>query len=74
MDIRKSVLIGRASTAMFDLIEAADACRIDLEMSYAFGGALLGQIAGPIFDAIANTMVDAFAKRAEETACPASAS
>ena len=147
MDIRKSALIGRASTAMFDLIEAAehypafmpwcaaatvlsrdaevvvarievdyrgarfafttrnpkrrphwmaiglvegpfqrfcgewritdlapDACRIDLEMSYAFGGVLLGRVAGPIFDGIANTMVDAFARRAEETACPASAS
>lgn len=147
MDVRKSALIARASTAMFDLIEAAehypafmpwcaaatvlardenfvvaridvdyhgarfaittrnpkrrphwmgiglvagpfqrfsgewrltdlaaDACRIDFEMSWAMGGSLLDQIAGPIFDGIANSMVDAFARRAEETKCPASAS
>lgn len=139
MDIRKTALIARPSTAMFDLIEAAehypafmpwcagatilerddqvvvarisvdyrgarfefttrnpkrrphwmaigledgpferfagewqladlgpDACRIDFRLQYAFRGALLGRLAAPVFDAIANTMVDAFARRAEQ--------
>jgi ribosome-associated toxin RatA of RatAB toxin-antitoxin module len=144
VDIRKSALIGRSSSAMFDLIEAAehypafmpwcagatvlardesvvvariavdyrgarfafttrnpkrrphwmaigleegpferfegewrladlgpDACRIDFELRYAFASALLGRIAGPVFNAIADTMVDAFARRAEQTPLPA---
>ncbi len=40
-------------------------CRIDFALSYVFGGALLGRLAAPVFDAIADTMVDAFARRAE---------
>ena len=34
-------------------------------MSYEFAGAVLGRILGPLFDQIANTMVDAFIRRAE---------
>jgi ribosome-associated toxin RatA of RatAB toxin-antitoxin module len=43
----------------------ADACRIEFDLRYAFASALLGRLASPVFDAIADTMVDAFARRAE---------
>ncbi len=45
-----------------------DACRIEFELGYAFHSALLGRIAGPVFASIADTMVDAFARRAERGA------
>ena len=45
---------------------AADGCRIEFDLDYAFGGALLGRLAAPVFDSIADTMVDAFARRAEQ--------
>ena len=48
-----------------------DACRIDFELRYAFGNALLGRFAGPVFDHIANTMIDAFVCRAEQIPQPA---
>ena len=44
----------------------AQGCRIDFELRYAFGGTLLGRLAAPVFDSIADTMVDAFARRAEQ--------
>jgi ribosome-associated toxin RatA of RatAB toxin-antitoxin module len=40
-------------------------CRVDFELRYEFPSALLGRLSGPVFDSIANTMVDAFARRAE---------
>lgn len=45
---------------------AADACRIDFDLRYEWGGGLMGLLARPIFDDIANKMVDAFARRAEQ--------
>ena len=41
------------------------AAKIEYSMSYDFAGAVLGRILGPLFDQIANTMVDAFIRRAE---------
>lgn len=49
---------------------AAQGCRIDFELRYAFRSALLGRLAGPAFDTIADTMVDAFARRADEIPPP----
>lgn len=43
-----------------------DGCRIAFELRYAFRSALLGRLAAPVFDSIADTMVDAFVRRAEE--------
>lgn len=43
----------------------AGACRIEFDLRYAFAGALLGRLAAPVFGHIADTMVDAFARRAE---------
>lgn len=45
---------------------AAAACRIDFDLRYEWGGGLTGFLARPIFNEIANTMVDAFARRAEQ--------
>ena len=45
---------------------AADACRIDFDLRYEWGGGLMGLLARPVFSDIANTLVDAFARRAEQ--------
>jgi ribosome-associated toxin RatA of RatAB toxin-antitoxin module len=47
---------------------AADACRVELSLAYQLGSALLDRLAGPAFDHIANTFVDAFVRRADATA------
>lgn len=45
---------------------AQDACRIDFRLYYEFSNRLLETLVGPVFSYIANTMVDAFVKRAEK--------
>jgi ribosome-associated toxin RatA of RatAB toxin-antitoxin module len=42
------------------------ACRIELDLRYAFSGIALEAVVSPVFDRIANTLVDAFVKRAEQ--------
>lgn len=44
---------------------APDACRIDFELRYDFGSKLLGRLAAPVFGGIADTLVDAFVRRAD---------
>jgi len=46
---------------------AAEACKIEFLLRYEFDSALVGRLAGGVFDGIANTLVDAFARRAEST-------
>src|SRR5215831_12662321 len=41
-----------------------EACRIDFSLDYEFASRALGRLLEPLFDRIANTMVDAFARRA----------
>jgi ribosome-associated toxin RatA of RatAB toxin-antitoxin module len=41
------------------------ACRIELNLQYSFDS-MFGALVGPIFDKIANSLVDAFVKRAEQ--------
>lgn len=41
------------------------ACRVELQLDYGFDSAALAAVIGPVFDRIANSMVDAFIKRAE---------
>lgn len=43
----------------------ARAARIGFEMEYAFQGALVARALGPVFERIADTMVDAFKRRAD---------
>lgn len=46
------------------------ACRIDFELSYAFSGRALELVVSPVFDRIADTMVEAFVQRAEQVYGP----
>ena len=40
-------------------------CKVTLDLEYEFSSKLLGLAIGPVFTQIANTLVDAFCKRAE---------
>jgi ribosome-associated toxin RatA of RatAB toxin-antitoxin module len=42
------------------------ACKVELRLEYQFASRLLERAVGPVFNHIANTLMDAFAKRAEE--------
>ena len=46
---------------------AAEACKIEFTLRYEFDSALVGKLASGVFDGIADKLVDAFARRAEET-------
>lgn len=43
----------------------ADACKVELDLQYAFASATLATVVGPVFDHIADTMIDAFTQRAQ---------
>jgi ribosome-associated toxin RatA of RatAB toxin-antitoxin module len=43
-----------------------EACRIEFELRYAFASHALEVVVSPVFDRIANTLVDSFVKRAEQ--------
>ena len=49
---------------------ADEACRIEFMLRYEFDSALVGRLAGGVFEGIANTLVDAFARRAWESRPP----
>lgn len=42
-----------------------EACKIELALRYEFDSALVGRLARGVFDRIADTLVDAFARRAD---------
>lgn len=42
------------------------ACRIEFVLQYEFSSRTLGRLLAPLFDRIADTMVDAFVRRAQE--------
>ncbi len=43
----------------------ADGCRIEFELRYDFDHSVVGKLAGPVFDRVANTLVDAYVARAD---------
>ena len=45
---------------------APEACKIALTLRYEFVRALVGRLASGVFDRIADTLVDAFARRADQ--------
>jgi ribosome-associated toxin RatA of RatAB toxin-antitoxin module len=45
---------------------APNAARIEFSMAYELAGGLVGRALAPIFDSIADTMVDAFKRRADQ--------
>ncbi len=60
---------------LFTALEAPSAsggvaCRIDFDLRYAFSSRALEMVVSPVFDRIANTLVDAFVKRAEQVHGP----
>lgn len=48
-----------------DSAAAAQACRIDFELTYHFSSRALAVLISPVFDRIADTFVDAFVQRAQ---------
>jgi ribosome-associated toxin RatA of RatAB toxin-antitoxin module len=48
----------------------ASACRIEFDLRYAFANAALEALVSPVFDRIANTLVDSFVQRAEQVHGP----
>jgi len=49
----------------FDAL-AEDACKVSLDLEFEFSSKLLGLTFGPVFNQIANTLVDAFCVRAAD--------
>ncbi len=49
----------------------ADACKVAFTLDYEFDSAWVTSAAGPVFDRIANTLVDAFVQRALVIPCAA---
>ncbi len=45
---------------------APGACKIEFDLRYEFEAALVGRLAGPVFDRITDTLVDAFVRRVEQ--------
>ena len=48
----------------------AAACRIGFDLRYAFANTALEALVSPVFDRIANTLVDSFVQRAEQVHGP----
>lgn len=44
---------------------AAAGCKVELSLQYEFSSRLLEKLVGPVFGYVANSMVDAFVKRAQ---------
>ena len=42
-----------------------DACKVHLKLHFQFASGMVGKVVAPVFEGIANAMVDAFARRAE---------
>jgi len=40
------------------------ACKVSLDLDYEFSSKILGVVVGPVFNQVANTMVDSFVKQA----------
>jgi ribosome-associated toxin RatA of RatAB toxin-antitoxin module len=41
------------------------ACKVSLQLEYQFAGGVLGRLIAPVFESIAGSLIDAFARRAE---------
>jgi ribosome-associated toxin RatA of RatAB toxin-antitoxin module len=48
----------------FDALKSEQACRVNLDLEFEFDNAMMSLAVKPIFTAIANSLVDAFCKRA----------
>ena len=52
---------------------APDACKVVFSLDYAFASGVMTQLAGPVFNQMSNTLVDAFVARAQVLAAQAAA-
>ena len=43
-----------------------DACKVSLDLEFEFSGPVMSRLLGPVFDQIANTLVESFCRRASE--------
>lgn len=50
----------------FDALKTDNACKVNLDLEFEFDSAMMSIAAKPIFTQIANSLVDAFCKRAVE--------
>ena len=50
----------------FDPLKSDNACRVTLELEFEFDSAMMSIAAKPVFTQIANSLVDAFTRRATE--------
>jgi ribosome-associated toxin RatA of RatAB toxin-antitoxin module len=50
--------------------DGSKACKVELELSYAFSNVGFEAVLSPVFDRVANTLVDSFVKRAEQVYGP----
>ena len=46
------------------------ACKVELDLRYAFASGALEAVVSPVFDRVANTLVDSFVRRAEQVYGP----
>lgn len=46
------------------------ACKVELDLQYQFSGKALETVVSPVFDRVANTLVDCFVRRAEQVYGP----
>jgi ribosome-associated toxin RatA of RatAB toxin-antitoxin module len=49
----------------FDSLEE-EACKVSLDLDFEFSSKMIGLVMGPVFNQIANTLVDSFCERAKE--------
>lgn len=49
----------------FEPLGGEQACKVKLDLEYEFSNALLSMTVGPVFNQVANTLVDAFCQRAQ---------
>jgi ribosome-associated toxin RatA of RatAB toxin-antitoxin module len=45
-------------------------CKVELDLRYAFSSRALEAVVSPVFDRVANTLVDSFVSRAEQVYGP----
>jgi ribosome-associated toxin RatA of RatAB toxin-antitoxin module len=50
--------------------DESKACRVEFELRYAFSNVAFEAVLSPVFDRVANTLVDSFVKRAEQVYGP----
>lgn len=50
----------------FDALKGGEATKVSLDLDFEFSNRLMGMAIGPVFNQVANTLVDAFVVRARE--------